>query len=257
MRKMIALALLFPALTLAQNSFDGNWRTRLDSVHVSGKPDVFVLMGGVYECQSCVPPYKVKADGSDQSVAAADYRDQAAVKVLSPSSIEITVKKAGKLTFKITDSVSADGAKLTADINNYLGAQPVTGTITEKRVADGPAGAHAISGSWMQDSVGNLSDVARILTLQSTPNGLKMTWNGQIADAKFDGKAYPTVGDPGNTLVTLKKLSDSQIEETDRRHGTVFDVIVWTVAHDGKTLTSVDTDPVHDLKTTMVYDKQP
>jgi hypothetical protein len=257
MKQVIALALLFPTLAFSQSPFDGNWKTRIDSVRVTGKPDVYVLTGGVYECKSCVPPYKVKADASDQSIAPTDYRDQAAVKILSPSSIELTIKKAGKVTFKITDSVSADGSRLTSVFNSYLGAQPVTGTVMEKRVADGPAGAHAISGSWMQDGLGSLSDTARIVTLQSTANGLKMTWNGQVADAKFDGKAYPTAGDPGNTQVTLKKLNDSQIEETDRRHGTVFDVIVWTVAHDGKTLTSADTDPVHELKTTMVYDKQP
>lgn len=55
----------------------------------------------------------------------------------------------------------------------------------------------------------------------------------------------------------MRKISESQIEETDRRHGKVFDVIVWTVAADGKTITVVDTDPVHGTKTTYTTEKQP
>ena len=237
--------------------FDGTWKTRIDSIRVSGKPDVYELSGGVYECKSCVPSYKVKADGTDQAVPLQDYWDHAAVRILSSSSIEVTEKKAGKVMVTVTENVSDDGSRLSGNFTSYLGATPVTGTYTEKRVAPGPQGSHPISGSWMQDSVGNMSDAARIVTLQLSPEGLKMTWNGQTTDAKFDGKAYPTVGDPGNTMVTLRKLNDNQIEETDRRQGKVHDVIVWTLARDGNTLMTVDTDPVHETKTTVVLDRQP
>lgn len=257
MKKLTALILLFPGVTFAASVFDGTWKTRLDSIQVSGKPDVYELSGGVFECKSCVPSYKIKADGTDQAVPLQDYRDHAAVKVLSASSIEVTEKKAGKIIFVITESVSADGSKINGTFTSHLGATLTTGTFTEKRVAPGPQGSHPISGSWMQDSIGNMSDAGRTIGLQSTPNGLTMSWNGQTTDAKFDGNAYPTSGDPGNTMVTLKKLSDNQIEETDRRQGKVHDVIVWTVARDGKTITTVDTDPVHETKTTMVFDKQP
>jgi len=75
--------------------------------------------------------------------------------------------------------------------------------------------------------------------------------------AKFDGKEYLTVGDPGKTMVAFKKISATQIEETDRRSGKVFDVIIWTVAADGKTINVVDTDPVHQTKTSSILDKQP
>jgi hypothetical protein len=257
MKKLIALGLLLPVATLAASLFDGTWKTRLDSLRVSGKPEIYELSGGVYECRSCVPSYRVKADGTDQAVPPQEYRDHVAVKILSSTSIEVTEKKADKVVVTLTQNVSADGTTVTGTFVNYSGATPVTGSYTDKRVAPGPQGSHPISGSWMQESIGSLSDAARILTLQSTLNGLKMSWNGQITDAKFDGSAYPTVGDLGDTMVTLKKLSDSQFEETDRRQGKVHDVIVWTVARDGKTITFVDTDPVHETRTTMVLDKQP
>ncbi len=257
MKKIVALISLLPAVTFAADLFDGTWRARLDSVRVSGKPEVFELSGGIFECKSCVPPYKVKADGTDQAVPPQEYRDHAAVKILSAASIEVTEKKGGRVMVIMTENVAADGSKLTGTFTNYFGAAPVTGAYTEKRVAPGPQGAHPISGAWMQDSIGSMSDAARTITLQSTLNGLKMSWNGQVTDAKFDGNAYPTNGDLGNTMVTLKKLSANQFEETDRRGGKVVDVTVWTVAADGKTLTSVDSDLNHETKTSMVFDKQP
>jgi hypothetical protein len=255
MKKLIALALLIPAIALAKSPFDGTWKTKLDSMKFSGKPDVFELSGGMYECKSCIPAYKIKADGTDQPVPENGYRDHVAVKVLSPTSVETTGKKAGVVMFAGTMTVSADGSKLDGKYTSYVGEKPVTGEYTEKREGPAAAGAHAISGSWQQDSMAKMSDLARSVTLQSTPNGLKMMWNGQSYDAKFDGKEYLTVGDPGKTMVTLKKISDTQIEETDRREGKVFDVIVYSVAADGKTIGVVDTDPTHETKTTYILEK--
>jgi len=257
MTKLIALALLIPAFAMAKSPFDGTWMTRLDSMQFSGKPDVYVIGNGMYDCKSCVPPYKIKADGTDQPVPEHDYLDHSSVKIVSPTSIEITDKKDGKVTSTLTITVSADGSKHTGKFTSYVGEKPFSGEFTEKRVGPAPAGAHALSGSWMQDSMADMSAVARTVSLQSTPNGLKMMWNGQTTDAKFDGKEYPVLGDPGKTMVTLKKVSDTQIEETDRRRGKVFDVVVWTVAADGKTINVVDTDPQHETKTTYTADKQP
>jgi hypothetical protein len=255
MKRLIALALLIPAIAIAKSPFDGTWKTQLDSMQFSGKPDVYELSGGMYECKSCVPAYKIKADGTDQAVPENGYRDHVAVQVVSPTSIETTAKKAGKVIFTGTMTVSGDGSRLAGKFTSHVGEKTFSGEYTEKRTGPAAAGAHAISGSWQQDSVANMSDFARNLTLESTPNGLKMMWNGQTTDAKFDGKEYLTVGDPGKTMVTLKKISDTQIEETDRREGKVVDVFVYSLAADGKTISVVDTDPVHETKTTYTMDK--
>jgi len=257
MSRLVALALLLPTIAMAQSAFDGTWKTRLDSIQISGKPDVFELKNGIYDCQSCVPPFKITADGAEHPVPGHDYVDHEAVKVTGPASIEITDKKAGKLMFTMTQTVSADGAKLTSKFTSYSGDLPVSGGYEEKRLGPAAAGAHAISGSWMQVGMSDLSDTGLTFVLQSTPNGLKMMSNGQTTDAKFDGKEYLTVGDPGKTMVAFKKISATQIEETDRRSGKVFDVIIWTVAADGKTINVVDTDPVHQTKTSSILDKQP
>ena len=174
-----------------------------------------------------------------------------------PTSIEVTDRKGGKVMTTMMRTVSADGAKLSTRFTSYNGEKPFSGAYTEKRVGPAAPGAHATSGSWLQDSLGDLSDTGRALTLQATPGGLRMTWNGQSYDAKFDGREYPQAGDPGKTMVTLKKISATQIEETDRRLGKVFDVVVYTAAADGKTLSVVDTDPQHGTRTTFVMDRQP
>lgn len=255
MKRLIALTLFIPVLAIAQSAFDGTWKTRLDSVQVTGKPDVFVLSDGMYECKSCVPSYKIKADGMDQPVTDDGYRDHIAVKVTDPMSVELTGKKAGKTIFTGTVTVAADNSKLAGKFTAYVGEKPATFEYTETRTAPAASGAHAISGTWQQDKMSGMSDVASTVMLQSTPGGLKMMWNGQTTDAKFDGKEYLTAGDPGKTTVALKKVSDTQIEETDRREGKIFDVIVYKMSADGKSISVVDTDPVHETKTASVLEK--
>jgi hypothetical protein len=84
-----------------------------------------------------------------------------------------------------------------------------------------------------------------------------MTWNGQVVDAKFDGKRYAWSNDAGKTTSSFKKISDNEIEEFDHRMGKLTDVTTWTVSADGKSLTSVDSDKLHGTKTTAVLEKQP
>jgi hypothetical protein len=83
-----------------------------------------------------------------------------------------------------------------------------------------------------------------------------MQWNGQTYDAKFDGKEYPITGDPGHTKVTLKKIDDNTVEETDHRMGKVTDEIRLSAAADGKTLTLTDKDVQHGQTSTVTFDKQ-
>jgi hypothetical protein len=83
-----------------------------------------------------------------------------------------------------------------------------------------------------------------------------MEWNGQSYDAKFDGKEYPVTGDPGHTVVTLKRIDDNTVEETDRRNGKVTDEIRIAAAKDGKTIDVTDKDPVHGQTTTYTLEKQ-
>src|ERR1700689_2906576 len=106
-----------------------------------------------------------------------------------------------------SESVGSDGATLTGKFTYNGGDKPITGGFTEKRVAAGAAGSHAVSGPWQQGPGSDLSDAAPPPKLQSTDNGMKIMWNGQTLDAKFDGKDYAWTNEPGNTMSSLKKVS--------------------------------------------------
>lgn len=151
----------------------------------------------MYECLTCVPKYSVKPDGADQKVTGHPYYDTVAVKIVNASSVEIIQKKDGKVMFTDTATISSDGKTLTDKWTDNTGMQPVTGEATSTRVAPGPAGSHALSGSWRTEKLSNISENGLTVTYQGTENGLKMSdLNGNSYDAKFDSKDYPINGDP-------------------------------------------------------------
>lgn len=242
MKFLFAIALLVPTAAIAAGPFDGTWKTQLDSIQFSSKPAVYTLKQGIYKCSSCVPSLSIKADGTDQKVSGHSYYDMAAVQVIDARTVQFAGKLGGKPSYSNSMSVSADGTTLTETFQDMSGAQTVTGTQVSKRVVAGAAGSHAISGSWKTEKMPEISDVGATVTYKMTADGLQMDWNGQTYDAKFDGKKYLTVNDPGKTWVSLRRVSDGTIEETDTRDGKVVDVYRMTVSADGKAMTVVDKD---------------
>jgi hypothetical protein len=247
---------LAPAGALAAGAFDGTWKTQIDSIQFSSRPDVYELKDGMFRCASCVPPYSVKADGSDQKVSGHSYYDTVAVKVVDARSIELTNKLAGKTIYQDTMMVSLDGKNLSDAYKDLSGAKPATFSQISTRVGAGSAGSHAIAGSWKVTKVPDASDAGITVTYRMTGDGLQMNYNGQSYDAKFDGKPVLTSNDPAKTWVSLKRIADNVIEETDTRDGKVTDVTRMTVAADGKSMTVVDKDQQRDMTTTFTMTKQ-
>jgi hypothetical protein len=256
MNKFLMSALLLaPGTVLAASNFDGTWKARPDSIKVSGKPDVFVIAGGSYSCASCDPAIdKLPADGAWHKVSGHSYYDEISVRIVDASTVEVSTRKNGKNNVVDTMHVAADGKSYTGKFTNYNGAQPVTGSYTEQRVAAAPAGSHALSGSWLQEQV-NLSDSGLTVAFAMTPEQFSMKANGQSYEAKFDGKQYPVAGDPGKTMVTLKKVDANTVDETDYRQGKIVDEIRMATA-DGKSLQYTDKDVAHGQTTTMTMEKQ-
>ena len=258
MRKWITVVLLLGSGTaLAAGPFDGTWKARMDSMKVTGKPDSWVLADGMYECASCSPPYKVKADGRDQKVSGHSYYDTVAVTVVSPTAIEVSRKKAGKQVAIANVVVASDGNTLTGTFKDYTGATVATGSFSAKRVAGAPAGSHAASGSWLTDKMMDANDAATVVSYQMTETGLSARFNGQSYEAKFDGKDYPVKGDPGGTVVSLRKVDANTVIETDKREGKVVDEVRMAAAADGKTIAVSDNAVPYAQVTTYTLEKQP
>jgi hypothetical protein len=252
-------SLLLPGLANAQSAFDGTWKVDMNKVEFSKKPDVFLLQNGTYECKTCAPPIKVKADGRDQTVTGDPYRDTVAIKVISDHEIQETDKKNGKTVATSTTTVSADGNTLTSEFSDSsnTNAAPVTGKGEATRVAKGPAGSNAISGSWRTAKFENLSDNAITWTYKVSGDELTMTNpTGQSYTAKLNGTEAPYKGDPGTTSVSVKQEGKNNMEETDKRDGKVISVARVTVAADGKSMTIAVTDKLHGTTFQFVAEKQ-
>src|SRR5712692_243186 len=123
-------------------------------------PYVYFLQDGMYHCKTCVPAVDVKADGQDHQVAGHPYYDSVNIKVVDDRTIEETDKKNGKTVATSKTTVSADGKTASfefTDSSNTSG-DPVTGKGEITRVAERPAGSHAMSGSWRTTKFENISE---------------------------------------------------------------------------------------------------
>src|ERR1700691_1172186 len=253
--RLLFSTLLLPAAALAGGGFDGTWKTNMESLKTSGKPVILLLAAGEYTCSSCKPPYTVKADGAEHKVTGQAYFDIAQGRVTGPNSADIVLKQGSKELVRFSDTVSADSTTLTSKVTNHVGVQTVTDELTAKRVAAAPADAHPLSGSWVEQQ--HVAGDLRPVQYRMTADGFQMRWNGQSYDAKFDGREYPVAGDPGKTTVSLKKIDDATVEETDHRQGKVVDQIRLALAKYGNSITVIDKNIAHGQTITYTLEKQP
>jgi hypothetical protein len=261
--KLLKLAVLtvlwMPTLGMAQSVFDGTWKVNLNTAKFPEKPDEYLLKDGMYECKTCAPPIEVKADGQDHKVTGYPYFDTYSVKVVDDRTIETTDKKNGKTVGTSKVWVSPDGNTLMFEFSDSsaTNTDPVTGKGQSMRVAKGPAGSHAISGSWRTSKIDSMTDNALAFTLKVTGDTLEMmSPTGQSYKAKLDGTDAPYLGDPGTTSVSVKKKGSNTIEETDKRDGKVISVSVMTVSADGKTMKIANEDKLHGTNSEIDATKQ-
>ncbi len=246
--KKLLFALALAALTVSgaagQSAFEGTWKVDFSKAAFPDKPDEYLLQNGVYTCKSCADTKApIKADGTDQPLTNFPYADSLAVKVVNDHEIQMTSKKGGKVVGESTMTVSPDGNTLTENFSfSPEGAAPFKGSNESKRVAKGPPGSHAISGSWQAKKMA-MSDNAATFTYKVNGDELTMTSPmGSSFTAKLDGTEAPYKGDPGTTSVRVKLVSNDTLEETDLRDGQIMYVSRMTVGADGKTAKIVNED---------------
>ena len=258
MKKLLCVVLwLLPVMVFAQSPFDGTWKTNMAESKLSQKPYEFSVDKGMYDCKSCSPKIKIKADGQDQPVTGQPY-DTLAVQAVDANTIHATAKKAGKTEFDQTRTVSDEGKTLTVSSTNY----PADGSPSFKaeskwtRVSKGPAGSNATSGSWRIQNV-NEDAAGLTSTWKGGGDSLSMsTPTGTSWEAKMDGKEYPVKGIYANETVSVKPAGDRSVELTYKRDGKVWSVDKITVSPDGKTMTTVVDNKQTKRVSTYVDEKQ-
>lgn len=254
-----ALLVLAPGTAFAASAFDGTWKADMNSVKWPSKPGVYLLKDGMYSCKTCVPAYTIKADGTDQAVAGSKYFDTEAVKVVDDHTTQFTDKKAGKVVSTSTITVAKDGNTLdmTFTDSSASNAAPVTGKGSSVRVGKPVPGAHITSGMWRTQGMSSMSDNAITVSYKTDGDLLTMTSpTGQKYTAKMDGSDAPISGDPGLTMVSVKKINASTLEESDKRDGKLIAVLHMMVAKDGKSMTVNYMDKQRGTTTTYKEMKQ-
>jgi hypothetical protein len=236
----LCAALLTPALTFAQSAFIGTWKMDIkNNIQMPSKPYRYLLADGVYHCRSCAPAYSVKADGMDHKVTGHPYYDTVSVTIVDEHTVDLTHKKAGKTVISATFKVASDGLSETyesTDSSDSSGA-PVKMKADLSRIGTAPSGAHAVSGSWRAVKFEDLSENGLLTTYALDGDTLKMTQpTGQSFSAPLDGKDSPFLGDPGQTSISMKRIDDRTIDETDRRDGKVIGTSHLTLSADGRTM---------------------
>ena len=157
---------------------------------------------------------------------------------------------------RVVDLWGYNGSAPGGDSSN-TNAAPVTGKGEETRVAKGPAGSNAISGSWRITKFETLSDNAITWTYKVSGDELTMTSpTGQSYTAKLNGTEAPYKGDPGITAVSIKMVAKNILKETDKRGDKVITVSKMTLQTDGKTAKIVADDKLHGTTNQFVAEKQ-
>jgi len=229
----------------------------MDQSQLSPQPYVFSVADGMYECSTCAPKIKIKADGTDQPVTGQSY-DTLSVRVNDSKTIALTAKKGGKTVFEQTRTATDDGSTLALKNISYAkesGNQVETNvsfTRTDKATPD----ANATSGSWQINKVVE-SDTGLMTTYKWAGDELSMSQPaGENYTAKLDGKDYPYHGSYSFDSVSLKQIDDRTIEVTNKREGKVISVSRISVSPDGGTLTEVANNKLTNRTSTYISEKE-
>ncbi|SPF34195.1 conserved exported hypothetical protein [Candidatus Sulfotelmatobacter kueseliae] len=250
---------LMSVLAVAQSPFDGVWKAEPTEIDTPRAPEVYLLQDGAYRCPTCDPPLDVRADGRDQKVTGEPCYDTVGLQVVDDRTTLETDKRSGKTVGTSKMTVSSDGNSATIDWKEScnVNGDVVSETFILSRVAKGPRGSHAVSGSWQIVKRVNMSENAMVATLKLEGDTFSFVDPaGMSYAAKLDGTETPIKGDLSQTTVSVKRIGENTIEETDKRDGKVVEVIRFTPSPDGKTMTISIEDKVKGGTRQFVAHKQ-
>lgn len=231
------LAMTTPAL--AQSAYDGVWKVDLSSVQLPDRPQVWSLQDGIYSCSSCVPAYAIPADGQFHKVEGYSYWDEMSLRIVDDRTIDDAQRLKGRQVTATRSQVSADGntLKVTWSDTSAPNGMASTGEGALSRIAAGPAGAHAISGSWKSEAVANLSENSLIVTMRLADGVFSFeSGDGYSFETTLGGAAVPVVGDLAGATASVRQLSDGSLEEVDYINGEPASKVILTPAADGSIL---------------------
>ncbi len=238
------------------SALNGTWEADLATIKFEGKPDEFLLQGGTYKCNTCIPPLTVAADGQFHAVADRPYYDSMSVKVVDDRTVEFHRRKGDREVGNNILQASADGKTLTNKFHDAttLGSE-FDGSTTLQRAGAAPAGAHAISGQWTPDKVGDYTPEALRISFQVDGNTVTSSFQGQSYTAEIDGPAVAVKNDPGKTTVAVTR-DGAGLKETYTRDGKQVAVSTIAPGADGQSVSISSSDPRDGSKVSWTAKKR-
>jgi hypothetical protein len=232
--------------TTVKSVFDGIWRPHYEPPGPEEMPDIVSLAGGIYECHSCRPPYRVAADGQEHPVEANPRFETLAISVVDDWTVTKVGRRQGAVVFESTTIVAPDGLTTTETrtaatmVGQRPGSdhveRPVLFGIRSARVGPATADAHLVSGTWRVVEL-DLINHDEDTTYRVVDDSLTMSDRiGRSYTAGFDGTVAPYLGDPRFTGVSVRLVDDRTIEESNYTGDEVVQVTRWRVDPDGTTM---------------------
>lgn len=232
-----------PAPAPAESLLAGTWVADLGSQQ--GLPtDIYIVRDGIYSCESCVPPRRYPADGRLRAVPGAANVSEAvtivdsrtiSTRIVQPDLVRITRMR-----------VARDGRTaryVSTDRRTGIEA-PLRTEYLARRASAGPAGAHAVSGTWQ--GIRYVSVPLQLRTTILTDGGGAFgyrTGTGYSYSAPYGGAFVPIQGPYGGSLlVSVQKARPDQVVEIRRRDGKDVQRRTYTVAPDGRRMEIATTD---------------
>ena len=223
----------------------GTWVADLTSQQ--GLPtDVYVVHGGTYKCVSCVPARKYPSDGKMRTVVEVPPVSEA-VTIIDARTISTRIVEPG-LVRTTTMRVAPDGqTAVYVSLDRRQGIEGLLRTeYLARRVAPGPAGSHAVSGSWQ--GVRYVSVPLQLRTTILSEDGEQFSYRtgtGYSYTASYQGSFVPISGPyDGSTSVSVRKVSPYRVVETRRRGGQEIQTRTYTVGRNGQVMEIATMNPV-------------
>ena len=232
---MIRQMTLVLGLTIASPAtaapFDGTWKADVNFTQVNTRPKIESISNGVYRCATCLRPFSIPADGKPHAVPAEETGTVETVKVVDAHTVVIKLMKGDRIIPTHRLMALPDGKSLRVT-SKELAANGKVVMVEDlrRRVAAGPKGSHAISGTWQDAKTERIDEAVLTMTMNETNGVLHFrAATGESYDALIGGPAVPIKGDTAGTLAAVRRAAPRTLVETDTLNGKIISVMTMVI----------------------------
>jgi hypothetical protein len=230
----------------AASLFDGLWVADLKTEIGQAGFDTYLVANGVYKCESCHPPRDYPADGKMRPVPGDASVISEGVTIAGPRTI-ITRIVDHEMTRETTMRVAPNGQTATyVSLDKWPGHERRLRTeYVAKRVAPAPAGAHAVSGSWLGLRYVAVPEQYRSVRLKEEDGQFtRIDFRHGRYTAKIGGQPVPVTGDGKNIFRAVVRAPDARTRiETISLDGKPLVERTYRLSADGESMVTTVRDP--------------